>query len=162
MTMQLNTARSTAADIQNAQIIHTRHPHTHVLADGSSASRTLSSSGSRALHTKQATCPCTDIYPALHAIRVAFAPGVPVVNSHVRLLHLHFLHFITPTHSAMSNPHRHVNPSQTCQTLTDMSNPHRHVNPSQTLLALPCCTSTFLSARCRPDSLRVAAECPPP
>ncbi len=44
VTMQLNTARSTAADIQNAQIIHTRHPHTHVLADGSSASRTLSSS----------------------------------------------------------------------------------------------------------------------
>jgi len=76
------------------------------------------------------------ISPALPAIRVAFAPGVPVVNSHVYLLHLHFLHFITPTHSAMSNPHRHVNPSQTCQTLTDMSNPHRHVNPSQTLLAL--------------------------
>ena len=38
------------------------------------------------------------ISPALPAIRVAFAPGgVPVVNSHVRLLHLHFLHFITPT-----------------------------------------------------------------
>jgi hypothetical protein len=62
------------------------------------------------------------ISPALPAIRVAFAPGgVPVVNSHVRLRHLHFLHFITPTHSAMSIPHRHVN--------------HRHVNPSQTLLA---------------------------
>ena len=62
VTMQLNTARSTAADIQNAQIIHTRHPHTDVLADGSSASRTLSSSGSRALPTKQATCPCTDVF----------------------------------------------------------------------------------------------------
>ena len=41
------------------------------------------------------------ISPALPAIRVAFAPGgVPVVNSHVRLLHLQFLHFITPTRQA--------------------------------------------------------------
>ena len=53
-TMQLNTVRSNAADIQNAQIIHTRHPHTHVLP--------TSSSGSRALPTKQATCPCTDVF----------------------------------------------------------------------------------------------------
>ena len=53
-TMQLNTVRSTAADIQNAQIIHTRHTHTHVLA--------TSSSRSRALPTKQTTGPCTDVF----------------------------------------------------------------------------------------------------
>ena len=40
------------------------------------------------------------ISPALPAIRVAFAPAVPVVNSHVRLLHLQFLYFITPTKQA--------------------------------------------------------------
>ena len=87
------------------------------------------------------------ISPALPAIRVAFAPGgVPVVNSHVRLLHLHFCtssrQHTAPCQSLtdMSIPHRHVNPSQPCQSLTDMSIPHRHVNPSQ-----PCQSLTAMS-----------------
>jgi hypothetical protein len=107
-----------------------------VLADASSASRTLSSSD-RALCPPSRRRVHAQTYFSSTACYPAFAPGgVPVVNSHVRLMHLHFLHFITPTHSAMSNPHRHVNPSQTCQTLTDMSNPHRHVKPSQTCQSL--------------------------
>ena len=61
VTMQLNTARSTAADIQNAQIIRTRHTYTR-------AGRRLKRESylviqrSRALPTKQATCPCTDVF----------------------------------------------------------------------------------------------------
>jgi hypothetical protein len=54
VTMQLNTVRSNAADIQNAQNHTHTTTHTHVMA--------TSSSGSRALPTKQATCPCTDVF----------------------------------------------------------------------------------------------------
>jgi hypothetical protein len=71
-----------------------------VLADASSASRTLSSSDRALCHQAGDVSMHRRISPALPAIRVAFAPGVPVVNSHVRLLHLHFLHFITPTRQA--------------------------------------------------------------
>jgi hypothetical protein len=133
--MQLNTARSTAADIQNAQIIRTRHTYTR-------AGRRLKRESYLVIQRSRALPPSrrrvhAQTYFSSTACYPAFAPGgVPVVNSHVRLMHLHFLHFITPTHSAMSNPHRHVNPSQTCQTLTDMSNPHRHVKPSQTCQSL--------------------------
>ena len=103
------------------KIIHTRHTHTHVL-DRRHVIQWIARSAHQAddgsIHRR--------ISPALPAIRVAFAPGgVPVVISHVRLLHLHFLHFITPTHSAMSNPHRHVKPSQTLLALTI---PHQQVS----------------------------------
>jgi hypothetical protein len=134
VTMQLNTARSNAADIQNAQ----NHTHTTPTptragqAPRHPADRALCPPSRRRFHARR-------ISPALPAIRVAFAPGVPVVNSHVRLLHLQFLHFITPTRQAP------------CQSLLH-----------HTLLHLPYCTSKFRSARCRAHSLRVAAECPPP
>ena len=85
--MQLNTVRSNAADIQKHKIIHTTTPtYTRHPADRALCHQ----AGDVSMHRR--------ISPALPAIRVAFAPGgVPVVNSHVRLLHLHFLHFITPT-----------------------------------------------------------------
>ena len=87
VTMQLNTVRSNAADIQKHKIIHTTTPtYTRHPADRALCHQ----AGDVSMHRR--------ISPALPAIRVAFAPGgVPVVNSHVRLLHLHFLHFITPT-----------------------------------------------------------------
>jgi hypothetical protein len=115
--MQLNTARSTAADIQNAQIIRTRHTYTR-------AGRRLKRESYLVIQRSRALPPSrrrvhAQTYFSSTACYPAFAPGgVPVVNSHVRLMHLHFLHFITPTHSAMSNPHRHVNPSQTLLALT--------------------------------------------
>ncbi len=92
---------------KNTKSYTRRHPHTHVIQR---IARSAHQAGDVSMHRRMS--------PALSAIRVAFAPGVPVVNSHVRLLHLHFLHFITPTHSAMSIPHRHVNPSQTLLALT--------------------------------------------
>jgi hypothetical protein len=87
--MQLNTVRSNAADIQKHKIIHTTTPtYTRHPADRALCHQ----AGDVSMHKR--------ISPALPAIRVAFAPGVPVVNSHVRLLHLQFLHFITPTRQA--------------------------------------------------------------
>ena len=74
------------------KIIHTRHTHTHVLDRRHVIQRIA-----RSAHQADDGSMHRRISPALPAIRVAFAPGVPVVNSHVRLLHLHFLHFITPT-----------------------------------------------------------------
>ena len=74
------------------------------------------------------------ISPALPGIRVAFAPGgVPVVNSHVRLLHLHFC----------TSSRQHTAP---CQSLTDMSIPHRHVNPSQPCQSLTDTAGTYHTA----------------
>jgi hypothetical protein len=86
--MQLNTARSTAADIQNAQIIHTRHPHTHVLATSSSGSRALPPSRRR-VHA-QTYFSSTACHPSSFCTWRRSC-------SH---LHLHFLHFITPTKQA--------------------------------------------------------------
>ena len=93
--MQLNTARSTAADIQNAQIIRTRHTYTR-------AGRRLKRESYLVIQRSRALPPSrrrvhAQTYFSSTACYPAFAPsGVPVVNSHVRLLHLHFLHFITP------------------------------------------------------------------
>ena len=70
---------------KNTKSYTRRHPHTHVIQR---IARSAHQAGDVSMHRR--------ISPALPAIRVAFAPGVPVVNSHVRLLHLHFLHFITP------------------------------------------------------------------
>ena len=71
VTMQLNTVRSNAADIQKHKIIHattptyTRHPADRALCH---------QAGDVSMHRR--------ISPALPAIRVAFAPGgVPVVSS---------------------------------------------------------------------------------
>ena len=96
VTMQLNTVRSNAADIQNAQN-HTHDTHIHTCWPRHPADRALCPPSDVSMHRR--------ISPALPAIRVAFAPGgVPVVNSHVRLLHLHLLHFITPTRQAPCQP----------------------------------------------------------
>jgi len=74
---------------KNTKSYTRRHPHTHVIQR---IARSAHQAGDVSMHRR--------ISPALPAIRVAFAPGVPVVNSHVRLLHLQFLHFITPTRQA--------------------------------------------------------------
>ena len=57
VTMKLNTVRSNAVDIQNAQN-HT-HDDTHIHTCWTGAT---SSSGSRALPTKQTTGPYTDVF----------------------------------------------------------------------------------------------------
>ena len=74
---------------KNTKSYTRRHPHTHVIQR---IARSAHQAGDVSMHRR--------ISPARPAIRVAFAPGVPVVNSHVRLLHLQFLHFITPTRQA--------------------------------------------------------------
>ena len=64
VTMQLNTARSNAADIQNAQ----NHTHTTPTYTRHPAHRALChQTGDVSMHRR--------ISPALPAIRVAFAPG---------------------------------------------------------------------------------------
>ena len=104
------------------KIIHTRHPHTHVLDRRhviQRIARSAHQAGDVSMHRR--------ISQALPAIRVAFAPGVPVVTCTC----------IFCTSSRQQD--------------------RRHVNPSFTIHCwhLPSCTSKFLSARCRAHSLRL-------
>jgi hypothetical protein len=95
VTIQLNTVRSNASDIQNAQN-HTCTTPTYTRADRriKCESYLVIQRIAHSDHQADDVSMYRRISPALPAIRVAFAPdGVPVVNSHVRLLHLHFLHF---------------------------------------------------------------------